>query len=96
MLKNHNKQGKWIAAICAAPTVLAKHGLLEGKRVTSYPSFQSALGGAQVIDANVVEDGTLITSQGPATAISFSLKLIEKFVGLEKAKEIEKKILADK
>lgn len=73
------KQGKFTAAICAAPKALAKAGLLEGKRATSYPGSLSEqdLRGVQYEQAAVVRDGTVITSRGPGTAIDFALTLIE-------------------
>ncbi len=69
-----------IAAICAAPALaLAANGLLDGRQATCYPTFRDVL--PVFVDAPVVRDGTLTTSQGPGTAIAFALDLIEQLAG---------------
>lgn len=84
LLESFSKDGKYVAAICAAPTVLGRLGLLEGKRATCYPSMEGELKGASVkMDENVVIDGNIITSQGPATAMEFSLELLRVLCGEE-------------
>ena len=91
MLKEQHAKGEVIAAICASPAVvLAKHGLLQGKKAVAYPGFEEGLeqGGAQYVDQAVVIDGNIITSKGPATAIAFTLALIEVLVGEIAAKEV--------
>ena len=77
-----NNFNKYIAAICAAPQVLGKAGVVKGKEVTSYPAqeFRAKLKEANYIDDNeqsVVVDGNIITSRGPATAFEFAYKLVE-------------------
>lgn len=91
LLKKMANGGKFTAAICAAPIVLASAGLLKGKRATSYPG---ALRGTQLQDVilenqPVVKDGKVITSQGPGTAMDFALELIETLVGKEKRAQVE-------
>ena len=91
LLKEQNAKGELVAAICASPAVvLAKHGLLEGKNAVTYPGFEEALaqGGATYQDENVVVDGNIVTSKGPATAIEFALKLIAIMCGEVMAKEV--------
>lgn len=75
--------GKFTAAICAAPTVLLEAGVLAGKRATSYPGFLDKLApaGVTVEAASVVEDGAVITSRGPGTAMDFALALIARLCG---------------
>lgn len=71
---------KYVAAICAAPQVLAKAGVVDGKKVTSYPSenYRRILKDAQYVDDEiVVVDGNIITSRGPATTMPFAYKLVE-------------------
>lgn len=88
-------EGKWIAAICAAPSILANLGLLKGKKATCNPGFLSVLQeqGANLSGTSVAVDGNIITSQGMGTAIPFSLTIVEHFLGTQKAVEIAKKIL---
>jgi len=81
--------GKYTAAICAAPMVLAKAGLLEGKQATSYPGFLDALPGVIVSTAAVVQDGTVLTSRGPGTAMDFALALVEVLVGVAQRQQVE-------
>lgn len=68
---------KWLAAICAAPSVLGRMSLLKGKRVTSYPGYESQLIGAVYSEERVVRDRKIITSRGPGTAMEFSLELVK-------------------
>ena len=88
ILQDMQQQGKYTAAICAAPKVLANAGLLENKSATSYPGILE-----NVSDASVVKDGLIITSKGPATAMEFALELIEILVGKEKRLEVAKGLL---
>ena len=88
-----NNQGKWLAAICAAPLVFGHAGILKGKKATCYPSFEKELEGAEVVEDAVVSDQKVITSRGPATAMAFALKIIEELKGKEKAKEVAEGLL---
>ena len=85
--------GKLVSAICAAPSVLGKAGLLEGKKATSYPGFEEQLIGATVTTEKVVTDGNIITSRGMGTAIPFALALTAYFVGEENAQELSTAII---
>lgn len=92
MLREQKASGKYYAAICASPAVVfAAHGLLDGYRATCYPSFMKKL--PDPVDEKVVVDNSCITSQGPGTALLFSLKLVEILYGAEKAKETAKAML---
>lgn len=93
LLKKYAKENKYIAAICAAPMVLGKLGLLSGKEATCYPGFESDLEGAKVSDDKVVVDGNFITSKGPGTALEFSLKLVEILKGKELSDELRKDMI---
>jgi 4-methyl-5(b-hydroxyethyl)-thiazole monophosphate biosynthesis len=93
MLKTQAASGRLYAAICASPAVALKsHGLLKDKKATCYPSLLSELDNAE--HAKVVVDGNCITSQGPGTALEFSLKLVEMLFGREKAREVANAMLA--
>ncbi|MDD5057776.1 MAG: DJ-1/PfpI family protein [Sideroxydans sp.] len=82
-------QGRYVCAICAAPAVLAKAGLLDGKRATSFPGSLDAFPKVLRQMQNVVEDGKLITSRGPGTAMDFALTLVERLAGTAKRNEVE-------
>jgi 4-methyl-5(b-hydroxyethyl)-thiazole monophosphate biosynthesis len=71
------QNGKWIAAICAAPSILGKMSLLKGKRATSFPGYENDMIGAAYTEERVVLDGKFITSRGAGTAMEFALKLVE-------------------
>jgi len=92
ILKRMQNQNKYIAAICAAPTVLKKAGILKGKSMTCHPSFQS--GFDSYINDRVVVDGKVITSQSPGTAMEFSLKLVEILFGADRLKKVNEGVLA--
>ncbi len=91
VLKKMANNGKYTAAICAAPKVLANAGVLAGKTATSYPGVLDGLGLSDTTLSNeaVVRDGKIITSRGPGTAIDFVLELIEVLSGKEKRNEVE-------
>ena len=93
MTQEHYKAGKFVAAICAAPTVLLKAGILKGKKVTSFPAEKKHFKESDYQIENVVQDGKIITSRAVGTAIEFSLKLVENLFNKEKAEEIASKIL---
>ena len=83
-------EGKEVAAICAAPSVLAAFGLLEGKRATSFPAVRDKLEAAGVTyeEAPVVRDGRITTSRGPGTAMDFALALVAILEGEAKRDEV--------
>jgi protein deglycase len=94
LLQRASARGSFIAAICAAPGVLAHAGLLDGRAATSFPGFldgQSAPG-LQLSTAPVVIDGRIVTSRGPGTAIDFALTLIELLVGGRVRAETESRL----
>lgn len=81
--------GKPLAAICAAPMVLGKLGLLRGKKATCYPGFEEYLDGAQYTANLVEQDGNIITGKGPGAAIPFALTIVEHLVGKAMRQELE-------
>ena len=94
ILRRHAEDGKCIAAICAAPTVLLELGISQGKKVTSHPSVSKDFPGKLYSEARVVVDGNIITSRGPGTALEFSFKLVEVLFGQEKVDEVNGGVLA--
>jgi len=79
LVRKMSAQNKYIAAICAAPRVLLKANIVEGKRITCFPgSLKPAdLQGVMLSEEAVVQDGNIITSRGPGTAMDFALLLVE-------------------
>lgn len=88
-----NASKKGLAAICAAPTVFGKAGLLEGKKATCYPGMEGDLLGANVSTDSVCHDGHIITSRGLGTAIPFALEIIKTFQGEDAAEKIAKSVV---
>jgi len=85
--------GKYIAAICAAPSIFGHRGILKGRKACSYPTFESHLEGAQVTEGPVEISDNVITSRGMGTAIDFGLAISSVFVGRDKAAETAKKFV---
>lgn len=89
LLKRMAAADKYTGAICAAPMVLAEAGVLAGRRATSYPGFLDGIADVAIVDAPVVQDGRLLTSRGPGTAMDFALTLVEVLAGREKREQVE-------
>ena len=92
LVKKMHEAGKLVAAICAAPSVLASLGLLEGKNATAHAGFQDQLAGAIVHDEEVVVDGNITTSYGLGGAIPFALELVRQLAGQAEADRIQNAI----
>ena len=90
LLRRMTEQGRFVAAICAAPRVLASAGLLKDREATAYPGILDSQPEIRLSSAAVVRDGALITSRGPGTAMDFSLSLIEILCGREQRDTVEK------
>lgn len=87
LLKVHNDANKLIAAICAAPSVLGRLGILKGKQATCYPGFENALGESYV-GGLVVESKNIITAKGPGLTADFAFCIIEKLAGSDVADDV--------
>ena len=85
--------GGRLAAICAAPLVLGRRGLLKNKRATCYPGFEGELIGATVTEEGVVTDGNVTTAKGMGVSLEFSKELISLLISQEKAEELGKAIM---
>lgn len=92
-LVHFDKEGKMIAAICAAPTMLHDLGILNDKNATCYQSLADKLTDATYINANVVIDDNIITSQGFGTSIDFGLAIVEFFKGREEAAKLASAVM---
>ncbi len=84
-----------VAAICAAPIVLGRQGLLSGKNATCYPGFENELVGAKTNGARVVVDSNIITGKGPGCSIDFALAIVSKIKGEDDSSSIRKAMQCD-
>ena len=87
------KNGKYVAAICAGPTVLADLGITDGRNATCFPGCESQMGSANIVNAAAVTDGKLITGTSAGCAIPFGLALIAALKGQETAEKIRQQIV---
>ncbi|MCP4137472.1 MAG: DJ-1/PfpI family protein [bacterium] len=85
----HSRNG-YVSAICAAPIVLARAGLIDGKKATAFPGIEGQLGNIEYIPEPVITDGKIITGKGPGCAIPFALKLVEIIAGEKTSVSIKK------
>ncbi|MBQ8915528.1 MAG: DJ-1/PfpI family protein [Clostridia bacterium] len=81
-------RGAYVAAICAAPSILGEKGLLEGKMATCYPGFEDKLRGAMTFDVGVIAAGNIITARAAGSALDFAAELIGALKGEDAAEEI--------
>lgn len=88
------ENGKYTCAICAAPSVLGKMGILKGKKAVCYPGFEKYLDGAVNTDSRCERDGNVITAVGMGAAVEFGLKIVEALCGKEVSEKIKNGILA--
>ncbi len=96
IIQHFYSSGKLIAAICAAPLVLQKAGILKKHRVTSYPGVKSDLTDIKdYSEERVVSDGNLITSRGAGTAELFAFSIVERLLGPETAKKVAQSMVCD-
>ena len=94
-LRAAERNGAYLAAICAAPMVLGKRGYLNGKRAICFPGFENELTGATVASERVVRDGRIITAAGMGVALDFGLALVAALRGEDVANELRRAVLAD-
>lgn len=87
-VKKAYEAGKFVAAICAGPTILAHLHITDGKTATCYPGCEAQMGSAKCVSQDVARDGNVITGRAAGAAIPFGLSLLEALRGEEKAKEI--------
>ena len=88
LLSEVTSHGGIVAAICAAPLILGRRGLLQGKKAVCYPGFEKELLGAEVLSISVAVDGNIITATGAGVAVLFGGVLVEALCGREAAKAL--------
>lgn len=89
MIKQMNDKTGYIGAICAAPIVLGKAGVISGKKVTVFPGYENEIDGGEYTGDPVTVDRRIITGKGAGCAVEFSLKLVEQMLGLPAAEKIK-------
>ncbi|OFI05894.1 chaperone protein YajL [Clostridium acetireducens DSM 10703] len=94
-VRDFNNKGKIVAAMCAAPIVLVAAGVVAERTITAYPGIEKELGNVNYSEEIVVQDGNIITSRGPATAIYFALKILQNLSGREVAENIKEGMLVN-
>jgi len=92
LIQKQAGQGKNLAAICAAPSILGKMGLLEGKEAVCFPGFEDQLLGATLSEEKVVKAGNIITAKGAGVAVQFALKIVAELKGQASADRIAESI----
>ena len=90
LLRRMNESGRFVGAVCAAPKVLARSGVLRGKAATGFPGVLEQEGHPDISEAAVMRDGTVITSRAAGTAMDFALELIEALAGADRRREVER------
>lgn len=93
MLRTFHNQQKWIAAICAAPRILEGLGILQTRKATGYPTIQSRMKTCSFVNESVVQDGHIITSRGPGTAMLMGYTLVEVLKSKAAAKALQEQML---
>lgn len=88
-----DRAGRYLAAICAAPSILGHRGILQGRRAGCYPGWEEHLKGAQVSMDDATVDGHVITGRGMGCAIPFSLAIVAQLLGQEQADKVENGIV---
>ncbi len=93
IVKKFYNEDKYLIAICAAPFVLEKAEILDGKKITCYPSWKDMIKSPKIVPDPVVVDGKIITAEGVGSSIEMGLKIVEIFSGKEKSGELKQKIV---
>jgi 4-methyl-5(b-hydroxyethyl)-thiazole monophosphate biosynthesis len=93
VLREMNESGRFVAAVCAAPKVLARIGILDGKPATAYPGVLQAENHPTITGDAVTRDKRVITSRSAGTVMDFALELIEALSGTEKRQEVEQSLV---
>ena len=94
LVRRAYEAGKWIGAICAAPQILAKLGITDGRKATCYPGVEAVMGNALMQDAGVVRDGKVITGRAAGSAEAFGLALLAALRGEKMARRVADEIVS--
>lgn len=92
-IRDFYQNGKKIAAICAAPMILGRMGILKGRKATVYPGMEENLAGAEITGESVARDGNIITAAGPGAAMDFALTAVEVLCGTDTARILREELV---
>ena len=95
LISELDQKGGLVAAICAAPMVLDKAGVIENKNATSYPGFKRKMPSCNYLEERVVRDHNVITGRGPGVAMEFALEVVRYLLGHEKVDELKEEMLTN-
>lgn len=95
LLEKQAAEGKNIAAICAAPSILGKKGLLRGREAICYPGFEDKLEGATISEETMVKAGNIFTAKAAGVAVHFALAIVAELKGVDVAAKIQQGICLD-
>jgi 4-methyl-5(b-hydroxyethyl)-thiazole monophosphate biosynthesis len=90
LINNAHSNGKYIAAICAAPSIIGKKGLLSEKSATCFPGYEDMLYGAKITGEKAVVDGKFITARGAGAAAEFGFAIVSELCGSKTAEELRR------
>ena len=93
LITSQLRDGRLVGAMCAAPSVLGRMGLLRGKRATAYPGWEKYLEGAEVVETEAVVDGQIITARGPRYCFAYGVAILSQLEGRDKAAEVARGLL---
>lgn len=93
-LEKFKSEGKWLAAICAAPSILGQAGLLKGEKAICYPGYEKELISAEVVNEKVVVSNHIVTAVGAGAALDFGFKILEILKGKEISDTIRERMIA--
>lgn len=94
LIEDFHKKGKWLAAICAAPSVFGYLGILEGETATCYPGFEKYLKGTRTVDQDVVVSNHFITGKGAGVVFEFGFTILEQFISKEAVLDLRSRMIA--
>jgi len=93
MIKSLNESGKLVSAICAAPIVLERAGVLKGRKATGYPGFDGEMPSCNYTGDRVVVDNNVITGKGPGAALEFAFEVVNYLVGEETVNRLKEEMI---
>jgi len=95
LIREFDKAGKLIAAICAAPIVLKEAGIIKGRTITSFPGIREELKDSHYGEDSIVQDKNILTSRGPGTAFKFAFKIAENMLDINTVNQVKRSMMVE-